>query len=278
MTLPVDAWSGLKLIEPVLDGNRNEVWRASRDGREFAVRRSRRSEASLQWELELMDFLDEHDFVVPAVVSTDSNDPHHEGIVVQRWIDGRTPTSDLDWSGVASELKRLHAITKRHRQRPGCCTVLELAERWVSVDADLGALPARDRTLLIDVLARFDDVPTAVVHGDPGPSNLRITDSGSVGLLDWDESRVDVVWHDLSNLGVAVLDRDEQHRAELLSHAWEAANGWTLEPDYAARRFAALGAALPRWSVAEEHYIASAMLSDRFDLILGEGDVDEPLR
>lgn len=245
MTLPVDAWSGLKLIEPVLDGNRNEVWRASRDGREFAVRRSRRSEASLQWELELMDFLDEHDFVVPTVVSTDSNDLHHEGIVVQRWIDGRTPTSDLDWSGVASELKRLHATTERHRQRPGCCTVLELAERWVSVDADLGALPARDRTLLIDVFARFDDVPKAVVHGDPGPSNLRITDSESVGLLDWDESRVDVVCHDLSNLGVAVLDRDEQHQAELLSHAWEAANGWTLEPDYAARRFAALKAVLP---------------------------------
>ena len=62
---------------------------------------------------------------------------------------------------------------------------------------------------------------------------------------DWDESRVDVVWHDLSNLGVQVLD-DARHVAALrLSDAWEAANAWLLEPDYARRRLARLGRIAP---------------------------------
>ena len=44
MVLPVDSWSGLALVEPVVEGNRNDVWRATRDGEWVAVRRSRRSE------------------------------------------------------------------------------------------------------------------------------------------------------------------------------------------------------------------------------------------
>lgn len=91
------------------------------------------------------------------------------------------------------------------------------------------------------VFASFDDVPTAVVHGDPGADNIRIGPDGSVGLLDWDESRVDLIWHDLSNLGLQVLNDEEHRRAQRLSNAWEAANGWVLEPDYARRRLQLLG-------------------------------------
>ena len=83
-------------------------------------------------------------------------------------------------------------------------------------------------------------VEVAVIHGDPHPGNLRLDGRGRVGLLDWDESRVDLVWHDLSNLGVAVLDPEAHTRAEALSNAWEAANGWVVEPEYAARRLQAL--------------------------------------
>jgi hypothetical protein len=49
-----------------------------------------------------------------------------------------------------------------------------------------------------------------------------------------------VCWLDLSNLGVVVLDDETHRRATALSHAWEAINGWTTEPDYAERRLAAL--------------------------------------
>ena len=88
--------------------------------------------------------------------------------------------------------------------------------------------------------AAVADGPVSVIHGDPGAANIRIDGNGRVGLLDWDESRVDITWHDLSNLGVQVLDDRTQRRAERLSHAWEAANGWTTEPGYAQRRLRAL--------------------------------------
>ena len=68
VVLLVDSWSGLALVEPVVEGNRNEVWRATRDGDSFAVRQSRRSESSLRWELELIEFLSQRGFVVPSVV------------------------------------------------------------------------------------------------------------------------------------------------------------------------------------------------------------------
>jgi Ser/Thr protein kinase RdoA (MazF antagonist) len=84
----------------------------------------------------------------------------------------------------------------------------------------------------------------AVVHGDPGPGNTRVTADGRIGLLDFDESRVDVCSHDLANLGVVVLDRPRHARAQLLSDAWETVNAWRTEPAYARRRLGALLARL----------------------------------
>lgn len=82
----------------------------------------------------------------------------------------------------------------------------------------------------------------SVIHGDPMAGNIRINHEGIVGLLDFDESRVDVAWHDLSNLGVRVLGASDHEQATRLSDAWEAANGWVLEPEYALRRLEALRA------------------------------------
>ena len=114
------------------------------------------------------------------------------------------------------------------------------AWRERSVDADLDALPTAERAVVVGVLAEFADIATAVMHGDPMASNIRIDDDGRVGLLDWDESRVDVVWHDLSNLGIQVLPDADHERAQRLSNAWEAVNGWVVEPAYARRRLALL--------------------------------------
>ena len=73
------------------------------------------------------------------------------------------------------------------------------------------------------------------MHGDPAGSNVRI-DDGLVWLLDWDESRVDLVWHDLSNLGVAVFDPMAHARTQRLSRCMEAINAWQVEPEYARMR------------------------------------------
>ncbi len=245
----VAPWPGVELVEPVEGGHRNEVWRGSLEGEDgasetVAVRISRRSAASLQWELELIGYLSGHNFIVPATVPTAEGHAASDGVVVQRWLEGSAPESDDDWQLVAAELQRLHRVTALYGQRPGCCVVHQLPLARQSVDADLDRMPPEVVDVLTPIFRSFRIAETAVVHGDPWAPNIRIMNDGRVGLLDWDESRVDVTWHDLSNLGVPVLPPQAHARAEQLSHAWEAANGWLAEPAYAVARLAELQASL----------------------------------
>jgi len=53
--LDVSPWGGLVLIEEMTEGNRNQVWQAEFEGAQVAVRCSRRSAASLEWELDLAE-------------------------------------------------------------------------------------------------------------------------------------------------------------------------------------------------------------------------------
>lgn len=210
------------------------------------MRRSRRDEESLGWELDLVGYLASSGFKVPEVIESNDGRRHVDGIVVQRWLHGRAPESDRDWRLVASTLRRLHEFTESYPQRPGCCAVAELTRFSVSVDADMRALPDDVAAEVMDVFSAVKEMPTSVIHGDPMAGNIRIDESGIVGLLDFDESRVDVAWHDFSNLGVRVLEGVDHMRAAQLSDAWETANGWVAEPKYARHRLESLRASLDR--------------------------------
>lgn len=233
-------WPDVRLIERLASGNRNDVWLGRLGDGKVAVRRSRRPPESLAWELDLMDQLGRAEFSVPSIVLTEDGRRSVDGVVVQLWLEGREPSSEADWQLVANEFVRLHRKTAGHDQRPGCCTVRELRSVRRCVDVDLGMMPVEAVDRILAVFEGLTEVPVAVVHGDPGPSNIRLGRDGAVGLMDWDESRMDLTWHDLSNLGVQVLD-DESHQLALrLSDAWEAANGWVTEPEYARRRLRTL--------------------------------------
>ena len=237
----VSSWSNLQLGPPVSEGHRNDVWTATLNGQKVVVRRSRRSLASLEWELDLLQTLHHEGFRVAPPIHNDRGERHHEGVVVQPWLDGRPPTTEDDWRTVAATLRRLHSMAELG-QRPGCCSIVELDAVGRSVDADIEALPTDVRPALVQILALGRGLSRGVIHGDPGPSNIRLADDGSVGLIDFDESRVDVTCLDLANLGVQILD-DEQHQLALdLADAWEAVNGWISEPGYARRRWQTLQA------------------------------------
>lgn len=236
VAIDVRAWRGLRLVAPIDGGHRNEVWTGTFEGRRVAVRRSRRSPASLAWELDVLESLTEHGFVVPTVVRATDGSRSVGGVVVQEWIDGREPDTPDDWCRVADELRRMHHEMADTPQRPGCVTVPELGRHGVSVDADLRIVPDDAAATVLHVFASVRTAPLSLVHGDPSSANVRLDDDGRVALLDWDESRVDVVWHDLSNLGVQVLDDDQHHSARRLSDAWEAVNAWAAEPNYARMR------------------------------------------
>lgn len=238
----ISAWESLELGEAITEGNRNRVWRGSIEGRAVSVRESRRSEVSLEWELDLIDYLDSNGFRVPVVIETSDGCRHVDGLVVQQWIEGRPPQTQDDWMAVAETLQQVHAITTDYPQRPGCCAVAQLTPTSSSVDCEMSALPADVAQEVLAVFSNVAEVPTSVIHGDPMDGNLRIGDDGVVGLLDFDESRVDVAWHDLSNLGYQVLDDEDHARALQLSDAWETANAWVAEPDYAKTRLRSLRA------------------------------------
>jgi Ser/Thr protein kinase RdoA (MazF antagonist) len=240
VTLNVDAWPGLELVNPAIGGHRNEVWFGHFRDRPVSVRQSCRSEASLAWELQLLCTLIKRGFLVPAPVACETGSLSSEGVVVQDWIDGHEPSSDDEWGLVADELMHLHATCADVAQRPGCMAVTDLTATSRSVDADMSAAPIEVAEVILGIFNSYRHIPVSLIHGDPNASNIRITNDGRVALLDWDESRVDVVWHDLSNLGIQVLSDVDHERAQRLSNAWETANAWVAEPEYAQRRYAAL--------------------------------------
>ena len=216
------------------------MWRARIDERDLAVRRSRRSPESLAWELDVIELLGDAGFNVAQVVETADGRRHVDGVVVQRWLRGVQPSTDDEWHRVVETLEAIHEVGRGYLQRPGCCTVRELAEKRKCADADLDQVPTDVEAMAVGIFASFAGESTSLIHGDPDESNLRVLEDGSIGLLDLDESRVDLSLLDLTNLGIQVGDDARHARGMQLSHAWEAVNGWVVEPDYAKRRYAQL--------------------------------------
>jgi aminoglycoside phosphotransferase (APT) family kinase protein len=87
--------------------------------------------------------------------------------------------------------------------------------------------------------ARLAGGQRAVVHGDPGPGNIRVAGDGA-GLLDWDEARVDYTDLDLADLPGTYVPPERLAAARTAVIAWEAASGWIIEPEYARRQLALL--------------------------------------
>ncbi|WP_216211814.1 phosphotransferase enzyme family protein [Amycolatopsis aidingensis] len=232
------AW-GEVMVTGMLGGARNEVLEIRLGGKRRVARRSRRPADSLEWELDLLEHLANRGFRVPRVVPTLHGNRFVDNIVVQEWLPGREPVSGADWQAVADELRRLHATTVGWPQRQGFRITSELVERSRSGDVDLGRMPSDVVAACRGAWAALSGEP-AVVHGDPGAANIRISPAG-VGLLDWDEARVDHPAMDLADLPVTVLPAAEQAAARAAVDAWEVAAGWFVEPEYARERLARLG-------------------------------------
>jgi Ser/Thr protein kinase RdoA (MazF antagonist) len=231
-------WGPVTVAGRLGGGHRNEVRELRRGGERLVARRSRRTVDALEWELDLLDFLAGLGFRVPATVAAVDGRRHVDGVVVQRWLDGRAPTVD-DWPAVVSELRRLHTATARWPQRPGFLSSRGLLTSARGGDVDLDAMPPSAVTACRRAWAALPD-SSAVVHGDPCAANVRVSEAG-VGLLDWDEARVDHPDLDLADLPVAVLPGSRGRIARAAVDAWEAAAGWLLEPEYARERLARVG-------------------------------------
>jgi len=136
----LSAWGPVAVVGPLGGGHRNEVLELRRAGSPLVARRSRRSAAALDWELDLLAFLAGEGFLVPAVVPALDGRQHVAGVVVQRWLPGREPAAS-DWPAVAAELRRLHTVTAGWAQRPGFRSTAELLATDRGGDVDLTTMP-----------------------------------------------------------------------------------------------------------------------------------------
>lgn len=233
--------SNVAVLGPLAGGARNQVAAIVLDGRPAVARRSGRPAPSLDWELDLLEHLAGRGMTVPVAVPARDGRRHAGGVVVQRRLAGRHPETAADWTLVAGELRRLHRLTAGWPQRPGFASSLDLLDRDRGGDVRLDLLPAAGAAACRAAWRPLQGQPLTVVHGDPGAGNF-LLDGETAGIVDWDESRVDVPLLDLAWLprDVAVeapLPRDLLETAAL---AWETATCWVAEPAYARRRLAEL--------------------------------------
>lgn len=232
----LEAWGPVRRVRSLGGGNRNEVVEVELAGRRLVARRSRRPAASLAWEIRLLEYLARSGVRVPAVVPAPDGRRHVAGVLLMTWLDGRPPAAG-DWPAVAATLRRVHELTRGWPQRPGSVSTRALLTADRGGDVDLSVMPVDAAAACRQAWAALAGAPEAVVHGDPGPANIRVTDEG-IGLLDWDEARVDATDLDLAELPGADLPADRLAVARTAATAWEAANGWTVEPSYARRQLA----------------------------------------
>lgn len=233
----VVAWSGLEVLRPLAGGARSAVFLARRRGTEFVVRVSARTPEAIEWELDLQEHLARHDVCAPRSVPADDGRRHVEGVMVQERLSGRPPHDVDDWAGVVAALRVVHETTTGWPQRPGFASSRDLQRVARGGDVDLFAMPPDAGELVRRSWRPVEQGAPSAIHGDVGAGNVLI-DEGRVGLIDWDESRVDVRWFDFAHLPPEVPVATPAPREQLVTAgvAWEAATCWIAEPDYAARR------------------------------------------
>ncbi|MFD6752201.1 MULTISPECIES: phosphotransferase [Micromonospora] len=235
------AWAGVKLLRPLPGGHRNVVMLAERAGVPLVVRRSIRSRAALDWELDLLEHLRDRGVAAPELVPTDDGRRHVDGMLVSEFVPGRHPAGPADWRRVVDQLAVLHTATTGWPQRPGFAASGMLLDAGRGGDVRLDAMPASVARLVRSAWLPVQQGPRCVVHGDVGPTNV-LVDGARVTLLDWDEARVDVPWFDYALLPDEVTTPWPGDRAQLRAAglAWETATCWRAEPVYARRRLAEL--------------------------------------
>jgi Ser/Thr protein kinase RdoA (MazF antagonist) len=239
MQAALRAWGDVTVVGPLAGGHRNQVREVRRGGERLVARQSGRGPASLDWEADLLGYLARHGFRVASVIPALDGRRQVDGVVVQSWLAGERP-GPADWAAVAATLRRLHEVTAGWPQRPGFAGTRELQHVDRGGDVDLTGMPRAVVVACRRAWARLDGVSEAVVHGDPGPSNIRVTSDG-VGLLDWDEARVDRVDLDLADLPFGALPASRLLAARDAVTAWEVAACWVVEPEYARRHLRRLG-------------------------------------
>src|SRR5689334_19605251 len=178
-------------LEQLGGGVVNEVWSVRVNGQLAVGRLGARTDADLVWETDLLRHLDREGLGVPIPIATRSGRLFADGLVVMSYVDGEPPETEADWRRVADSLRRLHKLTQGWPQRPGWRSSIDLLQAETGTKIDLGAMPPEGVARCRTAWERLAGHPICVIHSDPTPGNIRMS-ADRVGIIDWDESHVDV--------------------------------------------------------------------------------------
>ena len=194
-------------VEPLGGGVVDDVWSVRVNGQLADGRLGARSDADLAWETDLLRRLGREGLTVPVAIATTSGRLFADGLVVMSHVEGVPPETEADWRRVANMLRQLHRLTRGWPQHPGWRSSTDLLDAETGTRIDLGAMPPEGVARCRTAWARLAGHQTCVIHSDPTPDNIRMT-ADQVGIIDWDESHVDVADLDLVlQCGTASCDR-----------------------------------------------------------------------
>jgi Ser/Thr protein kinase RdoA (MazF antagonist) len=223
-------------LERLTGGVANDVWSVRVKGQLAVARLGSRTDADLDWETELLKYLDREGMTVPVPIPTLDGRLFAEGVVVMRYVEGVSPETEADWKRVAETLRQLHRLTQGWPQRPNWRSSTDLLHADTGTKINLLAMPPEGVVRCRAAWTRLLGRETSVVHGDPNPRNIRIT-ADRVALIDWDESHVDVPDLDLvMPNNAAGLEEEALDIAAQAWAAWEAAVCW--DDDHSKKRLA----------------------------------------
>ncbi len=191
---------------------------------------TRRDAAAIGWLVPVLDLAEQSGFIVPKLLKSTQGRYIEQGWTCEPFLAGRMfQTGQL--GGIASRLQCLQANAGELLQRPGFLAASDLIGCEFGGDIDLRVMPADIVALCRRTWSEVANRPRSVVHGDLNASNLIWTVNGGIGLIDWDEARVDATLFDDFHIG-----RFDPGGVEAMAVlAWEIASSWVLEPEYAKR-------------------------------------------
>src|SRR4051795_7488461 len=98
----LEQWGDVGPIEPVAGGVANDDWSVRVNGPLAVGRLGARSDADLEWETELLQYLDREGLTVPVPIPTTDGRLFVDGLVVMTYLDGGPPETEADWRRVAA--------------------------------------------------------------------------------------------------------------------------------------------------------------------------------
>ncbi len=223
---PSEKWAISAKLEPLRGGHRNRVLRTVGLARDVVFKSTKRSQASIEWLGSVHHLATMAGFVVPHGIRSLNGNLIEDGWTCEALVRG-TKIVSADLVNLKTPLLKFHKAAAHLAQRPQFQSSGALRMLSSGGDVDLQEMPTALVRKCREAWDKVADRPQGIIHGDLSLGNVLRTSGDRFALLDWDESRRDLL---LFDTGQIEADDEAGRQARL---AWEVACSWMLEPRYA---------------------------------------------